>query len=221
MKLRPRPRSCSSPPRPLSPSIRRAQVLQGTVAQDGLLPVHVDRRQGRILLSLPAPDAQGIAGRFVYVASLETGLGSAPIGLDRGLAGGSKIIVFRRVGRKILAEVENSRFRSSRRHARRAGRGARQLRLFDDLDGRHRRRDGRRPADRRRRELPHPRRDRHRPGGQGRRRRRVPPRARAQRRRSQFGPRLPAEYRARRAGSPSPPPRRPPRSATSRRPPAI
>ncbi|HVQ09192.1 MAG TPA: zinc-dependent metalloprotease [Allosphingosinicella sp.] len=90
-----------------------AQVLQGTVAQDGLLPVHVDRRQGRILLSLPAPDAQGIAGRFVYVASLETGLGSAPIGLDRGLAGGSKILVFRRVGRKIVAEIENSRFRAT------------------------------------------------------------------------------------------------------------
>jgi len=90
-----------------------AQVLQGTVAQDGLVPVHVDRRQGRILLSLPAPDAQGIAGRFVYVASLETGLGSAPIGLDRGLAGGSKILVFRRVGRRIVAEIENSRFRAT------------------------------------------------------------------------------------------------------------
>jgi hypothetical protein len=89
------------------------QVLQGTVAQTGLLPVNVDLRQGRILVSLPAPDANGIAGRFVYVASLETGLGSAPIGLDRGLAGGSKILVFRRVGRKIVAEIENGRFRSS------------------------------------------------------------------------------------------------------------
>jgi hypothetical protein len=90
-----------------------AQVLEGTAVQDGLIPVHVDRRGGRILLSLPAPDAQGIAGRFVYVASLETGLGSAPIGLDRGLAGNSKILVFRRVGRKIVAEIENVRFRAS------------------------------------------------------------------------------------------------------------
>lgn len=90
-----------------------AQVLRGTVAQTGLLPVNVDRRQGRIIVSLPAPDADGISGRFVYVASLETGLGSAPVGLDRGLAGGSKILVFRRVGRRIVAEIENSRFRSS------------------------------------------------------------------------------------------------------------
>ncbi len=90
-----------------------AQVLQGTVTQAGLLPVNVDRRQGRIIVSLPAPDANGIAGRFVYVASLETGLGSAPVGLDRGLAGNSRILVFRRVGRKIVAEIENQRFRSS------------------------------------------------------------------------------------------------------------
>ena len=90
-----------------------AQILRDTVAQTGLLPVNVDRRQGRIIVSLPAPDADGISGRFVYVASLETGLGSAPVGLDRGLAGGSKILVFRRIGRKVVAEIENSRFRSS------------------------------------------------------------------------------------------------------------
>jgi hypothetical protein len=96
-----------------APSPGPAQILQNTVAQTGLLPVNVDRRQGRIIVSLPAPDADGISGRFVYVASLETGLGSAPVGLDRGLAGGSKILVFRRVGRKVVAEIENSRFRSS------------------------------------------------------------------------------------------------------------
>ena len=90
-----------------------AQVLAGTTAQQGLLPVHVDRRGGRILLSLPPPGEDGIAARFLYVASLETGLGSAPVGLDRGLAGGSKVLVFRRVGRKIVAEVENSRFRAA------------------------------------------------------------------------------------------------------------
>ena len=147
-----------------------AQVLQGTVAQSGLLPVHVDRRQGRILLSLPAPDAQGISGRFVYVASLETGLGSAPIGLDRGLAGGSKIIVFRRVGRKIVAEVENSRFRSTGGSAaeQAAGATASLIRRCGWARSPPRRR---RPTARRRRQLRHARRDRHRHGDQGWRRR--------------------------------------------------
>lgn len=90
-----------------------AQVLAGTSVQNGLLPVHVDRRQGRILLALPAPDREGISGRYLYVTALETGLGSAPIGLDRGLAAGSRILVFRRVGRRVVAEVENLRFRAT------------------------------------------------------------------------------------------------------------
>jgi hypothetical protein len=88
-------------------------ALQNTTLENGLLPVHVDRKGGRILLSLPAPDREGVAGRFIYVSALETGLGSAPIGLDRALSGGSKILVFRRLGKKVVAEIENSRFRAS------------------------------------------------------------------------------------------------------------
>ena len=59
------------------------------------------------------------------------------------------------------------RFRATGAGRRRAGGRARQLRLFDDLDGRHRRRDSRRPAARRHRLLPHPRRDGHRAGAAG------------------------------------------------------
>ena len=89
------------------------EVLRDTIRQDGLLPVHVDRDGGRIILSLPAPDAEGISGRFSYVASLETGLGSAQLGLDRALSRGSRLLVFRRVGKKIVAEIENPRFRAT------------------------------------------------------------------------------------------------------------
>jgi hypothetical protein len=87
--------------------------LQGTERQDGLLPVHVDKAGGRILLSLPAPDAEGISGRFIYLTTLETGLGSAPIGLDRGASGNSRLLIFRRVGKKVVAEIENPRFRAT------------------------------------------------------------------------------------------------------------
>jgi len=90
-----------------------ATVLQNTVAQNGLLPVHVDARGGRILLSLPAPDAEGISGRFLYTASLETGLGSASLGLDRAQNSGARLLVLRRVGRKVVAEIENPRFRAT------------------------------------------------------------------------------------------------------------
>ncbi|CAA9334748.1 MAG: FIG00722096: hypothetical protein, partial [uncultured Microvirga sp.] len=88
-------------------------VLAGTAQQNGLLPVHVNAKEGKILLSLPAPDRDGISGRFLYVTALETGLGSAPIGLDRALSGGSKILAFRRLGKKIVAEIENPRFRAT------------------------------------------------------------------------------------------------------------
>lgn len=90
-----------------------APALQGTTEQTGLLPVHVDRKDGRILLSLPAADKEGVSGRFLYVISLKTGLGSAPIGLDRALSGGSKLLVFRRVGKKMVVEIENPRFRAT------------------------------------------------------------------------------------------------------------
>lgn len=95
------------------PALRpAAQVLAGTSAQQGLLPVHVDRENGHIYLTLPAPDADGISGRFIYLTALETGLGSAPLGLDHAQSREARLLIFRRVGRKVLAEIENPRFRA-------------------------------------------------------------------------------------------------------------
>jgi len=90
-----------------------ADPLQGTVTSQGLLPVHVDAGKGRILLTLPAADADGISGRFLYMASLKTGLGSAPIGLDRAQPGPAQMLVFRRLGKKVAIELENPRFRAT------------------------------------------------------------------------------------------------------------
>ena len=88
-------------------------VLAGTNRQMGLLPVHIDAKQGRILLSLPQPGADGLLGRYLYIPALKTGLGAAPVGLDRALSGGSRIVAFRRLGKKVAIEVENPRFRAS------------------------------------------------------------------------------------------------------------
>src|SRR5687768_6300221 len=83
------------------------EVLRDSEAFQGLLPVNVDRKEGRLLLTLPPADAEGLSGRFIYVTALVTGLGSAALGLDRAKASGSRLLVFRRVGKKVLAEVEN------------------------------------------------------------------------------------------------------------------
>lgn len=90
-----------------------AEVLQGTQEQTGLLPVHVNRSTGKIYLELPRPDSEGFAGRYIYVTALETGLGSAAIGLDRAVASDSRLLVFRRLGNRVVAEVENPRFRAT------------------------------------------------------------------------------------------------------------
>ena len=90
-----------------------ANPLAGTVARDGLFAVNVDRKGGRIFATLPAAGADGVSGRFIYTSALETGLGSAPIGLDYAANSGSRLLVFRRIGKKVVAEIENPRFRAT------------------------------------------------------------------------------------------------------------
>jgi len=91
----------------------QAEPLAGTEKLDGLYPVHVDRKGGRILLSLPAAGADGVVTRMLYATALRTGLGSAPIGLDRAQPGPAQILLVRRMGKKIAFELENPRFRAS------------------------------------------------------------------------------------------------------------
>ncbi len=90
-----------------------ADPLAGTELKQGLLPVHIDRKGGRILITLPAPQADGVSARLLYTAQLRTGVGSAPLGLDRARPGPARILSIRRVGRKVAFELENPRFRAT------------------------------------------------------------------------------------------------------------
>jgi hypothetical protein len=103
------PARAADPP-PLRPA---AQVLAGTTAEEGLLPVHVDRANGHIYLTLPAPGEDGVSGRYLYMTALETGLGSASLGLDHAQSTGARLLAFHRIGRKVVAEIENPRFRAT------------------------------------------------------------------------------------------------------------
>ncbi|MBN8712711.1 MAG: zinc-dependent metalloprotease [Xanthomonadales bacterium] len=95
------------------PAQTAQDVFQRTTALEGLLPVHVDARDGRILVTLPAADTDGVLGRYLYATALRTGLGSAPAFLDRGKIGRTRLIAFRRYGKKIAAVFENPRFRAA------------------------------------------------------------------------------------------------------------
>jgi hypothetical protein len=79
---------------------------------EGLIPIYLDRPGGRVLIKLPAADQDGVLGRYLYQVYLAAGLGSNPIGLDRSKPGPTQILVFRRTGKHILAEYENTGFRA-------------------------------------------------------------------------------------------------------------
>ncbi|GGB72201.1 zinc-dependent metalloprotease [Blastomonas aquatica] len=96
-----------------APAASDSSPYAGTQKMDGLYPVHVDSKTGRILLSLPAAAADGVVTRMLYTTALRTGLGSAPIGLDRAQPGPGQILLIRRMGKKVAFELENPRFRAS------------------------------------------------------------------------------------------------------------
>jgi hypothetical protein len=95
------------------PTPAAGAVFGHSTAMEGLLPLHVDKLGGRILVTLPAAAADGVSTRFLYTASLRTGLGAAPTFLDRGRVGKTQVIAFRRYGKKMAAVFENPRFRSA------------------------------------------------------------------------------------------------------------
>jgi hypothetical protein len=82
-------------------------------AEKPLLDVKADPLTGKIIATLPKPGADGVSARYIYLTQLGSGLGSAPIGLDRAAASETRILVFRRIGKKVAAEVENSKFVAS------------------------------------------------------------------------------------------------------------
>jgi len=83
-------------------------------AEDGaFFEVVADKDEGRVLFHLPAPDAEGVSLRVIHTAGVAAGLGSNPVGLDRGYNDGGRIIAFRRIGKRVIVEEENWRYRAS------------------------------------------------------------------------------------------------------------
>lgn len=90
-----------------------ASRTAGMEKKAGLLTFHIDRKGGKVWLEVPpATKPGGEVGSFIYVESILTGLGSNPVGLDRGQLGDTRIVNFRRVGNRFLIEQPNLRFRA-------------------------------------------------------------------------------------------------------------
>ena len=80
----------------------------GLEKRDGFIPVYLNDRTGALLLELPRDSV-----RALFMTSLATGLGSNPIGLDRGSGGAARVVRFERVGDRLNVVFENTSFRSS------------------------------------------------------------------------------------------------------------
>ena len=85
-----------------------ASRTQGMERQDGFIPFYVDTRTGKVLLEIPRDST-----RSLFWVSQATGLGSNPIGIDRGAGGPEQVARFDRDGERVLLVFENWSYRGA------------------------------------------------------------------------------------------------------------
>ncbi|MGC1302495.1 MAG: zinc-dependent metalloprotease, partial [Caulobacteraceae bacterium] len=100
-----------TPPKAHASEKSFADAVKDLEPLKGLLPVYLDRRNGKVLLAL-TPDKDGDCGQFLYQVYMRAGLGSTPVGVDRSNPSETQLIAFKRAGRRIVAELQNNRFRA-------------------------------------------------------------------------------------------------------------
>lgn len=88
-----------------------ADIAAATAHMDrlpGFLTVYLDADQNKIFLELPRDST-----RLLLTIAQATGLGSNPVGIDRGSDGQAHVARFERSGPRVLAVFENWNYRSS------------------------------------------------------------------------------------------------------------
>ncbi|HSE96973.1 MAG TPA: DUF5117 domain-containing protein, partial [Blastocatellia bacterium] len=81
--------------------------ISGLQKIDGYFPLYWDANTGRMLMEISRFNTE-----FLYQVSLPTGVGSNPVGLDRGQLGDTHVVFFERVGPKVLMVQPNYRYRA-------------------------------------------------------------------------------------------------------------
>jgi hypothetical protein len=99
-------RSQEKTPEPAAPPAVAAKT-KGAQKLDGLLPLYWQASTGQLFMEIPR-----FKQELLYQVSLPAGLGSNPVGLDRGQLGDSAIVFFDRVGQKVLLTQPNYRYRA-------------------------------------------------------------------------------------------------------------
>jgi hypothetical protein len=94
------------PPKPVEKSAFETKTAH-LQKLDGYIPLYWDADNGKLLMQISR-----FGEELLYQSSLPAGVGSNPIGLDRGLLGQTHIVTFDRVGPKVLMTAANYRFRA-------------------------------------------------------------------------------------------------------------
>jgi len=91
--------------------------LEGLDHREGFFSIYVDKKQNKVFARLPKADEKAeddtVLLRMIYTSRLTAGLGSNPVGLDRGWGDSGQIIVFRKMGNKVIIEAENMSYRAN------------------------------------------------------------------------------------------------------------
>ncbi|HVR37514.1 MAG TPA: DUF5117 domain-containing protein, partial [Thermoanaerobaculia bacterium] len=94
------------PPKPFTP-LPPTDPFAKLQRIDGYVPLFWDAERGKLLM-----DVARIGEEMIYQTSLPAGLGSNPVGLDRGELGATHLVRFDRVGPRVLLVELNTRFRA-------------------------------------------------------------------------------------------------------------
>ncbi len=97
-------------------SVSIGEKTRGMRACSGFLDLYLPPSGEALWLRLPPPvrDEGGrlVLARALYVEGLESGLGSNPVGLDRGQLGSPVLVEFSRLGNRVVLERPNLRYRA-------------------------------------------------------------------------------------------------------------
>ena len=82
--------------------------VEGMVAVDGFMPIYFDETDGKIWLEVSRWGEE-----LLHYTSLPAGMGQNDLGLNRGDLGSRQVVVFKRIGPKVLMEQPNYSYRAS------------------------------------------------------------------------------------------------------------
>ncbi|MFL5563234.1 MAG: zinc-dependent metalloprotease [Gemmatimonadaceae bacterium] len=108
----PRSTPPASTPAPVATAAARRSIAAATAGMqrhDGFIPFYLDGISGKLYLELPDDSL-----RALFVATQPTGLGSNPIGIDRGGDAGAQVARFDRSGDRVMVVFENWSYRGAR-----------------------------------------------------------------------------------------------------------